>query len=252
MSSERVTFNAILLLRSSVGFAFAFNLYVKAPNIRDEGFNICIPRTIPSGSVVCSIIELGRLSELQTMFRTGLASSFDISPSAKSLVYISLHESLHTTIFIRSHWQYQYATARGRNYIHRYLISKTADPFFRDAKGMWVSLQKLCLMIADLAYLCNAANQRGVDRTLTGMVLNSEITTTGPFSTYDLFIDYATLEQQSFDTLALAISGCVRLLKFFESYYSTFMACLELLCGHNVAIYGHVWCWGEGWWKVSW
>lgn len=66
----------------------SFNVYVLAESMR--GVCIRMPREIPSNSIVWSLVELGKVTELRHMLARGLASPFDVDSVGNSLLKVRL------------------------------------------------------------------------------------------------------------------------------------------------------------------
>jgi hypothetical protein len=79
----------------------ALNVVVKAQCIHGLDFNIRMPRVIPYSATVWSIIELGKLSNLQEMAKTNAVSPVDVNPSGRSLLNVSTLSSRFLSIYSR-------------------------------------------------------------------------------------------------------------------------------------------------------
>ncbi|KAL1604884.1 hypothetical protein SLS60_004424 [Paraconiothyrium brasiliense] len=79
-------------------------------------FQFHLPRIIPSTAPVWSIIELGKLPELQDMLKEKSVSLHDVTASGRSLL--------------------NYAAVKGQVSIYEFLVNLGADPYFRDCSGI--------------------------------------------------------------------------------------------------------------------
>lgn len=77
----------------------ALNVIVKAQSIHGLDFNIRMPRVIPYNATVWSVIELGKLSNLQDMVSRNAISPYDVNPSGRSLLSVRVIPFKHGSMF---------------------------------------------------------------------------------------------------------------------------------------------------------